>query len=351
MNALVLVGSPALALVLNLSVTPLIVRTAHRRRWFDDIDERKIHTRATPRLGGVGFALASLLATAVGFLLAPEFLAAVRGPLLLLVGLGGIHLLGLIDDFQNLHAAVKFAGQVFFALLIAISAPLESVALGSATLELGILAIPLTVLWLVGLGNAVNLIDGMDGLAGGTSAIAALVFALITLVSGNLASALWGLCLFAALGGFLVFNLPRARIFMGDSGSLFLGYGLGLLPLLEAGTASHAPLLLLLVLLPVLDTLFAIIRRVAAGKPIHHPDRAHFHHRLLDRGMSTWGVLGVAYGLDVLLGVAAFAVLVLDGGAAVGSYIAGVLVAAAVVLWVTRPVEDGLQSEPPSPSP
>lgn len=351
MIVLALVAAPALALVLNLTLTPLIVRTAHRRRWFDAIDDRKIHTRATPRLGGVGFALASILAASAGLVAAPVLLEQVRGPLLILSGLVGIHILGLVDDFRNLHAAVKFAGQLLFALLIAIGAPMESVELGQSAVHVGPAAIPLTVVWLVGLGNAVNLLDGMDGLAGGTSAIASLVFGMISLASGDPASAIWGFCLFAALVGFLVFNLPRARIFMGDSGSLFLGYALGVLPLLRTGASSQAPLLLLLVLLPVLDTLFAIIRRVAAGKPIHQPDRAHFHHRLLDRGMSTWGVLGVAYGLDALLGIAAFAVLVLEGGAAVGSYLAGVLVAAAVVLWVTRPVEDGPQSDPSSPNP
>jgi UDP-GlcNAc:undecaprenyl-phosphate GlcNAc-1-phosphate transferase len=161
----------------------------------------------------------------------------------------------------------------------------------------------------VGLTNAVNLLDGIDGLAGGVSALAALFFAIIfSRISNNSAMVLTCLCLSAALAGFLVFNMPfpRAKIFMGDGGSQFLGFILALLPLINVrGERSGFPLLYAAAMLsiPIFDTFAAIWRRIRDRQRIDTPDRLHIHHKLMNLGFSVRGVDATLYGLQVILGV------------------------------------------------
>jgi UDP-GlcNAc:undecaprenyl-phosphate GlcNAc-1-phosphate transferase len=168
-------------------------------------------------------------------------------------------------------------------------------------------------MWVVSISNAVNLIDGADGLAGGVALIAALFMGVIALGQGSLVSAALAFAIVGSLAGFLVFNLPPARIFMGDSGSLSLGYILAVLPLLglqrgEPGLMAIAPFpVLTLLYIPIVDTLLAIIRRIGRGLPVHSADREHIHHRLIDRGIHGRRLLSVIYGAMVLFGFVATA--------------------------------------------
>ena len=223
---------------------------------------------------------------------------------------------GAVDDVINLRARTKFLFQVAAALLIAIGGiQIDSVSLPYiGRIHLGVLAVPITVLWFVGLTNAVNFIDGMDGLAGGIAAFAATGMAVIALLQGQLVTAVIALALLGALAGFLTYNLPPASIFMGDSGSHFLGFTLALLPLLGISRAASLGTLLVpvtLLLIPVLDVAAAIVRRTRARKPFWKPDRDHIHHKLLDLGLSDRKILVAVYSVCAYLAAVSITAVIL----------------------------------------
>jgi UDP-GlcNAc:undecaprenyl-phosphate GlcNAc-1-phosphate transferase len=290
---------------------------SHKKSWYDPIDDRKIHTGDIPRLGGVGFASAFICVCFVLlFVLLPARLvpgSAIRLPLLFpLAAMMLIFVSGVFDDFKPMAPRYKLFIQIIAAALVVVPGyTFHSILF----IDLGIvgnlnwLRYPLTAVWIVGLTNAVNLIDGVDGLAGGVSALAAVFFAVIfSLVPGNEAMVLMCLCLGAALAGFLVFNMPfpGAKIFMGDGGSQFLGFVLALLPLLNAGEEPFRfPLLYAAALLaiPIFDTFAAIWRRLRDRRRIDEPDKLHIHHKLMNLGFSARGVDGALYALQIFLGV------------------------------------------------
>mgnify|MGYP006272057273 CR=1 FL=1 len=295
-----------------------MLRVAHTRGWYDHFNDRKIHTESTPRLGGVGIFVAFVLASLTGLLvvgpgqgLAPWSIPTL---LLILAGLFVIHGLGLYDDFVNLRAPLKFTIQLAAAGLVAGSGVtirlIDLPWLGTLSLP-PVLAVALTVLWVVSISNAVNLIDGADGMAGGVALLAALFMAIIALAQGSLVAALPAAALVGALAGFLVYNLPPARIFMGDSGSLTLGFILAVIPLLglERGSAAGVPFaplpVLTLLYIPITDTLLAITRRLKRGLPVHAADREHLHHRLMDRGFYARRLLAIVYTGMLVLGLSA----------------------------------------------
>ena len=171
-------------------------------------------------------------------------------------------------------------------------------------------AYPVTILWLVAISNALNLVDGVDGLAGGLAGIAALSIAAMCLINGQFTPALMAIALLGALIGFLVFNFPPARIFMGDSGSLLIGFVLAAIPLVATpGRTSINELVApaTVLLFPILDTLSAIVRRTRQGKPIHSPDKEHIHHRLLALGLKGVPLLLVVYSACIIIGAGAVA--------------------------------------------
>lgn len=316
------------AFLVNALLTPAILRLAHRFEWYDHQNARKIHTESTPRLGGVGIFLATVVAAIIGIavILGPSAAQAWRSPSiwLILAGLAVMHGVGLYDDFVNLRAVVKLAFQIASALLVA----LGGVTLGAVsipwigTLVLPVwLAYPVTVLWIVAIANALNLIDGADGVAGGVSMIAALFFGLVALGGRSGVTAIIAFALVGALAAFLLYNFPPARIFMGDSGSLTIGFLLAVIPLLGIdgtiiGEGAIMPLLPVVTLLfvPIADTSLAIIRRLARGLPVHHADREHIHHRLIDRGFGGRRLLAIIYSGTIMLGFAAMAGLELPDG-------------------------------------
>jgi UDP-GlcNAc:undecaprenyl-phosphate GlcNAc-1-phosphate transferase len=307
---------------INAILTPLMIRLAHRFKWYDLPDRRKIHTGLIPRLGGPGIFIsllaACLLAPTLGFLVSGHYQGLVL-PLRLLAPACGIliiHLVGLIDDFKNLRALLKFALQLAAAAAVTsggyIIPSLTIPYFGSQSL--GILAYPITVLWIVAISNAVNLIDGMDGLAGGIAAFAALSMGIIALIQGQAIPALFALSLFGATAGFLVYNFPPAKIFMGDSGSYLLGFCLAVLPLMGISkVAAFGTLILPITLLtvPIVDTTGAIIRRLRQGRSIASPDKEHIHHKLLQIGLSERQILAAIYAFSVYLSVVAITSVIL----------------------------------------
>jgi len=310
---LLLIGSSLAAFVLCLVFTPLVLKLAHHKEWLDNPNHRSVHKDPVPRLGGVGIFLSFFLALGVAFLwdalgggVFPEN-ARTLGSFLLLLGLFSTFILGLLDDFVQFRAVYKFLLQMLGAFL-AIGAGLTvtelTVPFTSIVLELGPFGPFLTLLWILGITNAVNLIDGMDGLAGGYSVLAFTFLGITMAMTGHWFAATGCFILVGALVGFLVFNFPPAKIFMGDAGSLTLGYSLAILTLWggpEASLFHHLWILpFTIVLVPVGDTLSAILRRLRQGVPVWSPDKEHTHHKLLRLGLSTKQVLAIVYAVVVV---------------------------------------------------
>jgi len=343
----------ACALLLCALIIPLILHVAHRNKIFARKDERTIHSGNIPRLGGVGiflsFAASMVLVSLLfgtGARTGGHFWAVMLSMLI-------VHLVGLVDDFRDLRALLKFGIELILATGLAwlgfrftgIPSPL-----GGGPLELGALSYALTVLWIIGITNALNLIDGMDGLAGGISAFAAATYGVIFLVNGNAGAALACFVLVGAIFGFLAFNLPPAKVFMGDSGALFLGFALSILPLIGstsaiAGIGIVSAITILLI--PIYDTFSAIIRRRRAGLSPFTPDKLHLHHKLMALGLDVKGALLVIYGAQAGLCLVALSALVLPLGASILLNIGAWLLYAALfyALGVTSK-RCGIRAEP-----
>ncbi len=313
------IATGAAAFALNLVVIPLILLIAHSRGWYDRNDHRKIHTEDTPRLGGAGIFIAFVVLAIVGSQVLGS--AGDRSLTMQLMpvfgGLTIVFLMGLIDDLYDLPAFLKLLLQISAGAMVTLgSFVVDELVLpfGLPTIHLGLLGYPVTVLWVVGLINAVNFIDGMDGLAGGAAAIAALFTAVIGIVIGQPAVTVASVALFGSVLGFLIFNFPPAKIFMGDSGSCTLGFLLAVFPLLGGGLAETGfgvvPTVTLL-FVPIMDALAAVLRRIRQGVPIYKPDREHLHHKLFDLGFSTHQILAIVYGAALLSGLAAISWIVL----------------------------------------
>jgi len=229
----------------------------------------------------------------------------------LLGGMTIVHLMGLVDDFHDLRAFTKFFIQIAAAIILIIGGiRIETVSLPFhwEPISLGVLTYPLTALWLVGIANAVNLIDGMDGLAAGFGLVTSVTFCIISFITGNILTALFALIFMGSIIGFLVFNFPPAKIFMGDSGSLFIGFTLAALPLVKDGHIVDISILfpsITIFLLPIADTLSAIIRRTKRKLPIYNPDKEHIHHKLLEVGLSVRHILLLLISTIIVLNIPA----------------------------------------------
>lgn len=294
-----------LACGLGLFFTPCLRRLALRVGALDQPDARKIHRQAMPLLGGVAVYLSFWAAAGLALHLyggGGQFLGLFWGSTLIL-------LLGLYDDLRGLSYQAKFAGQ-FVAVLILLlyNIRIEFITLPFREItSLGIFVIPFTVLWVVGLTNAVNLIDGADGLAAGVSTIAALVMFALSHAEFQLIPLLTLILAGAALG-FLPYNFSPARIFLGDAGSLFLGFMLSALAIMGVTKQAAFTTLFIPVLifgLPITDTAYAMWRRFRSGRPIFQADNGHIHHRLLDLGLSTRQTVFILYLCSIYFGLAA----------------------------------------------
>ena len=280
---------------------------------------RNVHARGLPRLGG--------LAIAVGWSISVLAMLQVEGfsgitlghqalQLLGMVG-GGLALcvVGAVDDVRGLRAAHKLLAQVAVATFAyACGFHIDAVRLPViGTLEMGVFALPVSVIWIVGITNAVNLIDGLDGLAAGVGFFGALTSCVVAYISGNAFVALLSSGLMGVLAGFLFFNFNPARIFMGDSGSYFLGFVLATLSLAgslqqKASTAVSLLVPMIALGLPIFDTLFTMLRRFLERRSMFSPDRGHIHHRLLDLGLTHRRAVIVLYGVCVVFTASAIAI-------------------------------------------
>jgi UDP-GlcNAc:undecaprenyl-phosphate GlcNAc-1-phosphate transferase len=312
------VAAFAVSTVVCGALTPVVRRLAHRVGALSQPGGRHVHERPTPRLGGLAIFIA-FFAPLVGlfFVDSPVAQMFTREPKKVLgLFLGGLLMcgVGVIDDTRGLRAIYKFIAQIAAGVLAfhcgfeirAVSLPLVG------ELSMGIFAAPVTVLWIVGLINAVNLIDGLDGLAAGVVFFAAVTNFVVGLVGGADFVCLLMASMLGAVFAFLFFNFNPARIFMGDSGSYFLGYVLAVTSLTGASQkASTAVALLAPVValgVPIFDTLFTMVRRVLERRPLFSPDRGHIHHRLLDMGLTHRRAVLILYGVSIVFTVLAIAI-------------------------------------------
>lgn len=299
----------AVAFIITFASTPVVKAFATKVGAMDVPGEaRRVHDHPIPRMGGLAIFLGFLLAV----LLFADISRQIQG---MLLGCIIIVITGAIDDVISLNAWVKLSLQIAAAVVAVLHGTVIECVMNpfvfsdSPWLVLGGWSIPITIIWIVGITNSVNLIDGLDGLAVGVSAISSLTMLVIALLvshTDNIAIVLAALC--GACFGFMPYNLNPAKIFMGDTGSLLLGYVLATMSVLGlfkfyAVVSFAVPLLALAI--PLFDTIFAFCRRLIHGQSPMHPDRGHFHHRLLDMGLSQKQAVAVLYIISAILGVAA----------------------------------------------
>ncbi len=312
----------ALALVLAAVLTPLVRVVALRLGAVSRPGGRNVNEREVPRLGGVAIA-ASVLAPLVALFFVESGVAvSVRDNLDRAIALlaGGLLLcvVGAIDDVWGVRASYKLAGQaVAAAIAFHFGFRIEGVELPLlGTWSMGVFALPVTLLWIIGVTNAVNLIDGLDGLAAGVVFFAAVTNFVVALFgyqnTGQVMAALLMASLMGALIGFLFYNFNPARIFMGDSGSYFLGYLLAtssmLAPMQKASTTVALLVPMVALGVPIFDTLLSMLRRYLDRRPLFSADRGHMHHRLLDMGITHRRAVLTLYGVSVALAGAATAI-------------------------------------------
>lgn len=308
-----------IALFVALIATPAVIVLAAKTGAMDAPDARKVHKGPMPRIGGLAIYCGFMAAIMAMLNFADLTQEIANGVIGLLLGGTLIVIIGLIDDYKNLPAKVKLLGQILAACVVVyfdVRIDVITDPFGDY-LYLEYLAVPATVFWIVGLTNTVNLIDGLDGLAAGVSTIASITIMLVALQEDVMIVALFTAALAGAALGFLRYNFNPAKIFMGDTGSMFLGFVLAGISVIGAVkcTATIALIVPILALgLPIMDTTFAIIRRYRGGVPIFKPDKGHLHHRLLDLGFSQRQAVLLMYVISALLGLSAVALNEVSGG-------------------------------------
>jgi len=294
-----------LSFIASLTITPLVRKLAFKIGATDKPNHRKVHQKIMPRLGGLAIFISFLIGMAI---LRPQ--DDQIGTFSVILGACIIVFIGILDDMYELSAKVKFIWQIMAALVVVlggVQVDYINLPFGGG-LELGVLSIPLTILWIVGITNAINLIDGLDGLAAGVSAIALITISAMALLKGDLFVLSISLILIGSTLGFLKYNFYPAKIFMGDTGALFLGFMIAVLSLLGFKNVTMLSLVVPIIILgvPISDTLFAIIRRVVNKQPLSVPDKSHLHHCMLRLGYSHQQTVLIIYAMAASFGLAAF---------------------------------------------
>jgi UDP-GlcNAc:undecaprenyl-phosphate GlcNAc-1-phosphate transferase len=308
--AALIVAVPTAALL-----TPLVRFLANRTGLLDEPAERKVHDVAIPRLGGIAIAVAFYLGLAAALIVEPPGADSLRtaGQLVaVLLGAALIVCVGIVDDLFGMRARAKLSAQIVVAtIVVLLGLSIDHLDGPWGRIDLGAWSIPLTVAWFVAVMNAINLIDGLDGLASGVALIGMGAFYLVATAGG--ATPPMATVLAAAAGGvigFLPYNLFPASIMMGDTGSILLGFLLGAagVAVTQAGTPGAAPWAPVLALaVPIVDMAWAIIRRLLSGAPIFAPDKRHIHHQLLAVGLSQRNAMLVLCGISAVLALVAVA--------------------------------------------
>lgn len=351
--SLELIGQVLAALVVSfliaLILTPVVRNLAVKVGAVDvPKDNRRMHKRPIPLMGGLAIFLGFLLGALLFVPLNGQYRALLLGSVIIVV-------LGIFDDIYDLRALFKLVVQIIAAMIAVVGGNVitdlsnPNIFSSNPYWHLGWLSVPVTVIWIVGMTNAVNLIDGLDGLSCGVSSISSLTLLVIALLVREppvalLVAALAGACL-----GFLPYNMNPAKIFMGDTGSTFLGYVLAVISiqgLFKMYTLISFVVPFLLFGLPIFDTCFAFIRRIAHGQSPMHADRGHVHHRLIDMGFSQKQAVAVLYVITAILGLSAV-VLTTSGAVKAMLLLVAFCAAGAVALSIFQSAHQPPQKKEP----
>ena len=299
---IVAVGFLIIASVCAAVLTVAVKNVAFRRNWVGQAMPHHGHDGPIPRLGGISvFVTVLVVGSAMAFLPVPWTAAESARLIAVFVAGGIVFAIGLWDDFSPIFPLGKAVVEVVAAVVLYLGGfRIESLPPITGSLP-ALLSFTLTVLWVLGITNAFNLIDGLDGLASGSALISSIALGILFTTAGRPEFAVLSLVLAGALAGFLKFNFSPAVIFLGDCGSLFVGFmmsalGLMLFSCIKSPAVTLIPLLVFG--LPVLDTVLAIVRRTLKRQPIYMPDREHMHHQLLARGFSVSGAAILLYGIS-----------------------------------------------------
>ncbi len=291
-------------------IIPFIKNIAFHVGALDIPNERKVHKTPMPRLGGVGIYAGFLL----GYMIFGEHTPTMNS---ILIGSFVLLITGIIDDIKPLQPLYKLVGQIIAALILVFygNLLLNDVSFFGIYFKFGWFAYPVTILFVLGCINCLNLIDGLDGLAGGISAIFFLTIGIIAYCQGRIGLSV--VITFIMLGstlGFLIHNFNPAKIFMGDSGSMFLGFIIAVITLLGFKTIITSSIIipLCILIVPILDTICAIVRRKLKGESIGTPDKSHFHHQLLRRNYSIKVTVLIIYLITALFSFASIIWLIVD---------------------------------------
>lgn len=298
-----LIVAVALAGLIAFTTTPAVRVLAYRIGAIDvPKDNRRMHKKPIPRIGGLAIFVGFVISTLVFCNITPELIAIYVGGLILVV-------VGIIDDIFRINAWIKLAAQLGVAFIaVSQGVVVEYINFFGKYVHFGIFSIPITVLWIVGLTNAINLIDGLDGLACGVSAICSLSLLIVMILKGEFAVALMTAAIVGACIGFLPFNSNPAIIFMGDTGALFLGYTMAVISIsgvFKLHTVISFMIPLSIFGLPICDTACAFIRRILHGKSPFTADRGHLHHKLIDMGFNQKQSVRILYAVCAILGTSA----------------------------------------------
>ncbi|WP_428909663.1 glycosyltransferase family 4 protein [Niallia sp. Krafla_26] len=296
-----------ICLISSILITPVVKKLAFLVGATDKPNQRKVHQNIMPRLGG----LAIYISFVVGiFIMLPEHL--IDNTLSsIMIGCTIIVITGIFDDIFEISPKLKLFGQLAAALVVIVWGDIKvefiNLPFTDGILEFGYMSVPITLLWIIGITNAINLIDGLDGLAAGVSSIALITISFMGILFGNPFVTIVAAILLASTIGFLFYNFHPAKIFMGDTGALFLGYMIAVLSLLGFKNVAFISFIIPIIILgvPISDTFFAIMRRILNKKPIMQPDKSHLHHCLLGLGFSHRQTVLIIYAIAAFFGLVA----------------------------------------------
>lgn len=324
-----------IAIIISLICTPVVKKIAVRINAIDiPKDNRRVHKKPIPLLGGVAIYISFIIGVFIksGDITSEE-LAIILGATIILFG-------GILDDLKDIRPIQKLLIQLVASLclvLMGVKVQLITNPFSDTIpfLNIGLFSVPITIVWVIGVTNAINLIDGLDGLAAGISLISTLTIFFIAILMERNTTAFLTAILSGAILGFLPYNFNPATIFMGDTGAQLLGFLLAAISIKGAikSAATFTIVVPILILgLPIFDTLFAMIRRKINGKPIMQGDRGHLHHRLLDMGMSQRKAVLIMYGISAVLGIIAIITVQINNISSL-LLLAVVIVLVAILSW------------------
>ncbi|GGB00288.1 undecaprenyl/decaprenyl-phosphate alpha-N-acetylglucosaminyl 1-phosphate transferase [Macrococcus hajekii] len=291
----------AITAVISFCLSPLLIWVSPYIGAMDKPNLRKVHQKPVSILGGLAVLISFLIGIKIAQPVEDEIVPLVIGAIL-------IHLLGLVDDIFDLKPIIKLVGQILVSLIVVyhgITIDLITLPFG-IIIQFGVLSVPVTILWIVAVTNAINLVDGLDGLASGVTMIALGTIGLIAIFQQNIFIIMICSVLIGSLLGFLRFNFYPAKIFLGDNGALMLGFIIGVLSLLGFKNITLISLLFPIIILgvPFIDMVFAMIRRFLKGRPMMQADKSHLHHKLLEHGYSHPQTVILIYSIALLFSLA-----------------------------------------------